>query len=197
MNREQWLTAAVKALRSRVVPNSFNLPERIKISCGWPGSGSIKTRIGVCWPAECSTAGNVEIFISPILADPVRILDVLTHELGHATGIHEHGKDFKAYMKAVGLEGKATSSHAGEDLLERLNTIAEKLGPYPHDTINPSDPLKKQSTRMLLISCECGLKVRTVRKWVDAVQQAGKPFTCWLCGKAMTVPEGEPQEDSE
>jgi len=78
--------------------------------------------IGQCWSTQSSSAGVNEIFISPKLADPVEVLDTLTHELVHAVDNckHKHGKEFKAIAKKIGLEGKMREASAGAQSIDPL-----------------------------------------------------------------------------
>src|SRR3970282_413591 len=118
-----------------------------------------------------------EVFISPTLAEPVKVLDVLTHELVHATvGLKaKHGKLFKRCALAVGLEGKMRSTHAGDALVKLLTGHAKTLGHYPHDELeHMTTGERKQGTRLLKAECgACGYTGRVTRKWLDA---AGAPL---------------------
>ena len=170
MTREQWLNDATVELSALLSEHGGELPEHVRVSCSWP-SQSIRKRIGEAWSAECSTDRAHETFISPILSDSVRVLDVLTHELvHHCVGVeHGHKAPFARLAKAVGLTGKMTATVAGPELTERLNAIAEKLGPYPHATLSPTDGRKKQGTRMIKCECpDCGYVARTTGKWLSA-----------------------------
>ncbi len=114
MNREQYLTDGINHLSGLFLNIGYELPP-VKVTCSWPGGGSAQSRIGECWPRQASKAGYNEIFISPLIDNPVRALDVLTHELIHAIDDCQHGhrKEFSRIAKAVGLEGKPTSTYAG------------------------------------------------------------------------------------
>jgi hypothetical protein len=85
MTREQWLETAIAELRVGVF-SSHPLPNNIRVSCGFPSKGSRSSksqRIGECWDKLASSDDHYEIFISPVLADPLRVLDVLSHEICH------------------------------------------------------------------------------------------------------------------
>lgn len=168
MNREAWLTQLIDALRPMFTEAGYEIPA-VRVSCSWP-SKSIRKRIAECWHSEASADGSRQIFISPVLGTEAEIADIMVHELIHAclpsgTG---HKKPFKDAMKALGLVGKATSTHAGEELARRLNGTIKPLGKYPHAVLNLSEQEKKQTTRMLRLCCsECGCIVRTTQKWVN------------------------------
>ena len=65
----------------------------------------------------------------------MRILDILLHELIHARlpDGAGHNKDFRTWMKKLGLKGKPTATIAekGSPLYDKLKEIVEKLGPLP------------------------------------------------------------------
>lgn len=184
--REQWLTAGAKVFEPWFNELDHSYPEVLRVSCGLAGARIGGKRIGECWSDEASKDHAREVFISPELDDPSRVLDVLLHELIHAVLPHDvgHGRPFKKLMKSLGLEGKATATIAGDDLKERLNAmIADELGPYPHAALTAGSR-KKQGTRMLKIECPgCGYTVRAAAKWIHV----GLP-TC-SCGTEMFCPD--------
>lgn len=184
MNREAWLNQAVQELRDDF---PTPLPERIRVTCGWPskgGRGEKKRVTGECWLDKSSGDKHHEIFISPMECESSEVLGILTHELVHTVTPGEgHKKPFRDVAVAIGLEGKMTATTTGEDLLARFQTIVQKIGDYPHAAINPNNA-SKQSTRMLKIQCpRCGWMARTSQKWMDL----GLP-TC-ACGEQMINPE--------
>ena len=185
-SREDWLGRLVDALRPTFAELGNPLPERIRVSCGWPSrsalSGKAK-RIGEAWSQRCSADGAHETFLSPVLADPMEVGATLVHELvHHAVGVQAgHKGPFRKLATAVGLVGKMTATTAGKELQARLHALTEQLGQYPHATLTGGDGRKKQSTRMLKVACpDCGCIVRMTRQWLD---QVGAP-TC-ACGSAM------------
>lgn len=171
--REEWLNRATVHLTELFELNDLKVPIT-KISCGWPTKGAVSKRqrtLGQCFTKACSSAGVNEIFISPILSDSIRVLDVLTHELCHAVDncVSAHGAGFKRMANCMGLEGKATATHAGDALkatFKRL--ITDELGDYPHQALDVSKGEKKQGTRLLKAVCpDCGYTIRLTKKWVD------------------------------
>ena len=157
LTREQWLNAATELLNDKVFqPVGFDIPKDVKVSCGWTssewedalcGTGSRQTTIGQCCSRAASSNNVNEIFISPKLSDALRVLDVLAHELIHAIDDCQNGHKgaFRTMAKAIGLEGKMTSTTASPELLERLTAISEFLGEYPHGELTANG--KKQGTR--------------------------------------------------
>lgn len=172
--REAWLEAGIAALRPVFHEAGHTIPDNVKVTCGWPSKSALakkKQRIGECWSDKASEGKVFEVFISPALADPVRVLDVLAHELVHATvGLEaKHGKEFKRCATAIGLEGRMTSTHAGEALEAKLRAMVKTLGDYPHAKLQSmTNGDKKQTTRLKKCECACcGYTVRVTAKWLD------------------------------
>ena len=185
MNREEWLHQAIALLNKEVFSLvDVDLPVDIKVSCGWASSGgasSKRTTIGQCFARRVSENNVNEIFISPKLADAVEVLEVLAHELIHAFDDCKSGHRgaFKRIAVAIGLEGKMTSTHAGEVLKEKLNSIFIDLGEYPHAKLDYSKQIKPQTTRNMKISCTvCEFSYRTSRKNIEQMTNQ----TCNCCG---------------
>lgn len=188
--REQWLEDATDHLYTDYIGELGRMEKghSWQISCGWPSTRSQSTanrRLGECWAAEaCTDKSTHHIFISPALDSPVEVLPVLLHELIHAVcgaGVGHKGP-FKRIATAVGLEGKMTSTHAGEELAKRLNVLARTLGPYPHKALTGASSRKKQSTRLLRVICNnCGYTCRITALWIAI----GLP-TC-PCGERMVA----------
>lgn len=181
MNREEYLTQAMNLMAPLLeehMPGCTDAIENWRVTCGFPGGGSARTRIGECWDAGASEGGTTEMFISPKLATQEDVDHVLLHEMIHAAVGNKHGHrgPFRTLAVAVGLEGKMTATTCGEALRERLNDILAPLGDYPHSTLNMAGR-KKQTTRMVKLECKgCGYILRTSRKWIEV----GIPTCC--CG---------------
>lgn len=196
-NRESWLQAAVEKLRPMFRGHNLVVPE-VAISVGWPSRGALskkKQTIGQCWYGSMTADNKPQLFISPVLDEVCEpqfgVLPTVVHEIVHVVAGPDakHGPRFVKVMKQLGLEGKPTSTHAGEDLLERLKQIAAELGAFPHSKIVPgiADP-KKQTTRMKKCSCvDCGYVARTVRKWIE---ERGEPICpCNMKPMKVELPE--------
>ena len=120
MTREEWLLAMTKEVRPLFAAASAPLPDRIRVSCGWPrskglASPSSKNRtIGQCWPTEFSADGTPEVFISPYVAEAGQVAAVLVHELIHVAlnCRHGHKGPFRKIALKIGLAGKMTATHA-------------------------------------------------------------------------------------
>ncbi len=174
MNRETWLHEMVGRIAPSFAEAGYTLPSSIAVSVGFPSRGALSTkkqRIGECWyPATAADGQTSTIFVSPVLTEGVRVADVLVHELCHAVlpfGV-KHKAPFAKLAAKMGLVGKPTATEAGMELVERLNAHIKEVGPYPHAALTPFLQEKKQSTRMLKVSCgECGYTVRLTQKWLD------------------------------
>lgn len=179
--REQWLMDAIAALRPMFQEKGIEIPE-VRVSVGWPGGrGSKSDTIGQCWNTECSADKKPQIFISPVVSEPLQALATLAHEMIHAADdcTNGHRGPFGKWARAIGLEGKLTATYAGPELESRLISLQDELGNYPHSALKKSAP-KKQTTRMIKVMCpSCDYTVRTTAKWIEV----GLP-TC-PCGTEM------------
>lgn len=219
MNREEWLTAAAGHIAKQVLepaglrsmtPRDGQDDRRdwseLRVSTSFPSKKalSLKNRtIGQCWAPEASSKGLTEVFISPVLEEPVRVLDVLTHEMVHACMPQgtKHGPQFAAACRAVGLEGKPTATAAGPELTATLEMIATVIGPYPHAAIDQT-LIPKQATRQLKAACvneacESGqyayrpgqrFQVRITQQWWNAY---GPEMVCPACGEGLELSGGK------
>jgi hypothetical protein len=213
--REEWLRVAVETLRPIIAAKGFELP-RVRCSVGFPkGHGRMDRVIGQCWSKLVSADGTFEIFITPTLDNPARVLDILVHELGHACLPDAgHKKPFADYCRAMRLNGPWTATTAGPEFGEEIArpVFAAQSFDYPHarmlidsagrgmpqpkapgdpgdDPEEPGGRIGKQGTRMHKRACKvCGYTVRLSHKWLAK----GSP----LCGNVecaafQTQMEGE------
>ena len=171
ITREEWLNRLAKHL-NRVLFKGKEL-EKFRVTCGWPShraaSASNKV-IGQCFDTTVSADGTCEMIISMSIDDPMRVADILAHEMVHGiVGIEAgHGKPFRDLAKSIGLEGKMTATVAGPEFIEKVQPILDKMPAYPHASLNLRGKVKKQGTRMIKCSCpECGYTVRTTAKWLE------------------------------
>ena len=183
--REEWLVALVNELRPDFQAQELEIPP-VRVSCSWP-SRSIRKTLGQCFGTKSAKDGIHQIVVSPAIGDVVQIVETMVHELLHAclpdgTG---HKAPFKRGMVKLGLEGKATATHAGQTLLHHLHELCAKLGEYPHSALKLKDPAeKKQGTRLIKLTCPgCGYVLRTTQKWIET----GLP-TC-ACGEEFKQEE--------
>jgi len=193
ITREQWLQHAVTFIRNEF-PDA-GIPA-VNVSCSWPGGGSPAKRIGECWPRAASKAGINEVFISPKLEDPAKVLGILTHELAHAIDdcSSGHRKGFTTIAKALGCEGKATQMTPPEAVLAGWATrMVHAHGTFPHRILDKTKSgTKKQSTRMLKAEClDCEAVWRMSAKHMINVTR------CPCCGSDHLSHDGAPEEDGE
>ena len=168
MNREEYLELAADELSDYIGKAGYSMP-KLKVSAGWPSSKAFSTKgrtLGECWHHESIEQEASHIFISPCLSDTSTVLGVLVHEIGHAILPQEvkHKKAFKQYMTAVNLTGKATATKPGEVLQSFFDLLIDRIGTYPHDSIDKGPKQKKQTTRLRLWICNgCDLKIRVAK----------------------------------
>ena len=155
MNRETYLNKLAQELKMSVFKQAqINIDlSKVKISCGYPTTGSKGKAIGQC-PATSNNGYN-EIFIHPVLQDSIKVAGVLAHELVHAHDDCEngHNKVFRKMALAIGLEGKMTATTEGEEFAKQAQKIVDKIGEYPHKKLESSGTKKKQTTRMVKVVC--------------------------------------------
>jgi hypothetical protein len=167
------LERVVEALRSRFSDAGYTVPEKIRVSIGWPKRSVTCAALGECWSTSASSDRHAELFISPELTDGLRIVGVLVHELVHATvGVAAgHGPLFKRCALAIGLRGPMRATEPGEDFIAWAEALFRKVGDYPSGFLSYAPA---QSTRMLRCECQaCGYIARVSRRWLD---EAGPPI---------------------
>lgn len=155
--REQWLVAAIDLITKKIFkPNNFEVPA-VRVSVGWPGGRGKKAGVqGQCFATGTTTDKTAQIFVSPAEASVPTVLAIVTHELVHAVDDCKsaHKSGFIKIAKEIGFLPKWTSSDNRSDALtEKLATIAEKLGPYPHAAIELTERPTVQKTYMLKVMC--------------------------------------------
>lgn len=168
--REEFLQALVKALRAE-------FPElgrgRVAVSVGFPKGrrGGRGKAIGQCWPPELAEDKVSHVFIHPGL-DLADVPHVMLHELIHDTvgcGVGHKGS-FVKLCKVVGLVKPWTATTPSEALASRLNALVKKLGTYPHGRLNaPERDPSKPKSRLLLLECPCGHKLRVAASTYEAM----------------------------
>ena len=198
-NRETWLHAFTAAARPYFAKAGRPLPETLRIGVGWTSGGARAASkvIGECYHPQAASDGVRSIIISTGagLPDAEAVAAVLTHELAHAAleaGVG-HKAPFVALVRALGLEGKATATVAGDDWRAWAGPVLEALGPYPHSTLSAGETgKKKQAARMLKVECKgCGYTVRASKKWLEIAVP-----DCPICREPMLC-EGLDGEDGE
>jgi len=170
-NREDWLSAAVSELRPFFDAVGAPLPANVRVTCGFPSNAKRSGAIGECWADTASADQTFEVLISPVLDDPLRVFDVLVHELCHSTaGAMNHGVNFQRVAAAMHLAPSPTKAAwkatcRGPAFIGTFGAIIDSLGAYPHAALTMNSK-KVQTTRMLKAVCpSCGYTVRLTQKW--------------------------------
>lgn len=171
--REAWLLEVASLLQPEFQQVTLvKTPPKYRVSVGFPSSGKRGKAIGECWAANLSKDAHHEIFIHPVLDEPVSVAATLTHEMAHAyAGLAaKHGPLFKKVVTPLGLVGPMKSTTAGDVFKQLIAPILKKVGDYPHAALTTggvSSRGPKQSTRMIKVACgECGYTVRSSMKWI-------------------------------
>lgn len=187
--RESWLAAAAVMLQHEVFPvagiDAASWEQRkYRVSCGFPigyrGSRTGKVALGQAFDPSISADGTMEVFINPILDNPVDVIAVLAHELIHVeAGIAcGHRGRFASIARSIGLVGAMTATVPGDELRGKLQRIVADLGVYPHAKVDPN-ARKKQGTRLLKLQCsDCGWTARVSALQGNRLHAAS---TCPVC----------------
>lgn len=179
MNRETWLQEIAAKMAPRFEELGYPLP-KFRVSVGFTGAGKVSNVGGECWHIGNSADRTFEIFISPILDDPMRVADILCHELIHAAVGFEHGHkgEFATLALALGLQRPMMATTGGPAFIEWVRPFVEEVCPLPHARLSWREPIArgaedpeadndngrpvagssnakpKQSTRMLKATCK-------------------------------------------
>lgn len=183
-NREQWLAHCTRLLAPVFQKTGKPIPQNVRSTCGFPSRAALArkgTRIGECWDARASAGNHFEIFVSPLIAEPLEAAAILAHELVHAAvGLEaKHGAKFRKCAMGVGLEGKMKATVPGATFKHWFASVADELGPYPHQELRASSAPKKQTTRMLKVFCpECQAEEAPyiVRMSATTIAEKGTPI---------------------
>lgn len=162
--REQWLDAAVAAIRARIP----TIASRIRCAPGFPRTFSRSGTTAEVIPDTDSEDKTYEVLIAPTLADPETVFAALLGQVLHTLpgALTPASQTYRDALTnwGMGIDGQDISPtvdfphHWGADL--------DSLGPYPHAAVTVA-ARKVQSTRMLKLACPtCGYIVRTTGKWL-------------------------------
>jgi hypothetical protein len=147
VNAQDWLTRLAQAMRPVFEDASYPFPDRFCVTVGHTSRGD---RYGEAHARSETRDGTGNIYISPYLADPIRIGEILIHELVHlVVGVeNDHDETFKACADRIDLVGEVTSTLAGSDLMPRLRAMIEELGEYPYSPLieRPPQIAEKESS---------------------------------------------------
>lgn len=190
--RQEWIEEAVRMFREHFAANWWTVPEKVRISVGFPiGVKDGKRKLGQCMHCIHSADSHTEIFLSPDHRGTQEVLETIAHELIHATveGANPgpdykpqgHKGKFKTCALAIGFKGPMTSTPADQKMLDIIKVITDKIGEFPAGVLSMVGR-KKKATYLLKCECEtCGYVARVTAKWID---QAGTPI-CPSCMEPM------------
>ena len=194
--RETYLTeAAGLLLDEKIMPAvvasgyAYDRPA-FRISVGWPKGSRSSKAVAQCFVRRVSGDSVSEIFVSPEIDSPIKVLDCVIHELIHAVDdcASGHRNFFARIARSIGLEGPFTATYAGPELAEYLAQVAELLGDFPHHKMVLSESGKApQTTRMLKVACtNCGFHFRTSAQQVARLDHASVCPACDI--PALSIP---------
>jgi len=195
LTSEEWLRELVYRLHAEVFPVATGdqpLPT-FRIARGFPGGGSARTRIGECWSSVSSADGVTEMFVSPLLDDPMRVAGATAHEMVHMlVGVqHGHKAPFARVAKAIGLEGKMTATTEGEAFTAAVDPILADMPAYPAAAMSLAGR-KVKKTYLLKVTCEAegceDVVFRMTQKVVTACENGpAGAVLCPCCGGPATI----------
>ena len=166
--REEWLMETVEQIKPIFEQVGYQVP-RVKVSIGFPSTGSKGRHLGQCWSTKSSEDGLNQIFLAPHLETPVEYLDTLVHELVHAVDncSSKHGAGFKKIAKDVGLKGPMRSAGAGESLMKDLVKISDLLGNFPHGRLNIPRLASNAGVKRTGARCnDCSYEIVMLKKYL-------------------------------
>lgn len=182
--REEWLNRATGLFTRHWATLGVKVPSDVQLSCGFPGGGSIRRRIGECWSRSRSARKVNQVFISPVIDNPIKALDILGHELLHAVEDCRsgHGRNFTKLSGRVGYSGGKSSSAETPQAKAMIAGMCKVLGKYPHGAVSIPEKKAKTSSGLHKFTCEeHGDVLYTTEK---KVAKFGAP-KCRKCGGEM------------
>ncbi|WP_433332487.1 hypothetical protein [Spirillospora sp. CA-294931] len=185
--REGWLKASIELLRPWFTEQQHEIPE-LYVSVSFPATGGRSgQRIGECH--HSSRDGSPHVLVHPYLEDPIRVLDVVVHELVHVVMGPDvgHKAPFRHLALEIGLTGESMKATvATPELREVLASMVRRsLGPYPHSALQQYVP-KQQSRQMkvVCVSADCPAFNPKKKDGRHVVRMSATRFEEWgnICG---------------
>jgi hypothetical protein len=134
---EVWLNEAVKLLRPVFAESGYEIPP-VHVSVGFSTDGykpsAKKNTIGVCHASWMTMDGINEIYITPLVTEPVDVISLLVHELIHAVDDckSNHGPGFQKISRALRCtDNRHVPMNEWRETIERYRAMALQLGRYP------------------------------------------------------------------
>lgn len=195
-NREAFLNAAVDELRPFFSSRGHTLPAEIRVATGYPTNAKRSgfKVLGECIPNTNSADGHYEIWISPILADPIKVVETLIAQLCRTAkgALTVTNLAYTRVAEAMHILPAGTGSNPykevthGQEFINSYIAIIDSLGVYPHGVVDISVH-KSQGTRMLLARCPtCQCSIRMTAKWVYNAHGDVELPTC-RCGDTFAL----------
>lgn len=184
INREHWLELA-KAPLAKMLRRAAGLKlPKCRVSCGFTGSRVGMRAIGIAWNKRAAADGVAQVYISPLLDEGSRVLDVLLHEFIHVC-IPEagHRRPFHKAAISVGLKGKMTATVASKSLLAQLKPIMRALGPYPHARLRATSSrnVPRKGKPVVIIDPTTGAKIEAgANQLLKLVDPAMASYALWM-----------------
>jgi hypothetical protein len=140
-NTEAWLTEAIELFRPIFEKSGLIIP-KINVLCGFGVDGYKPDRklngIGECHPRKYSKDEANDIYITPILDHPTKVLEVLAHEIIHAINdcADGHGPMFQDIAKMIHHPDYRFSKLEDQIIFEGITRpMALTLGRYPRSGV--------------------------------------------------------------
>ena len=134
---EVWLNEAVELMRPRFAAAGYEIPP-VHLSVGFSSVGyRVNTKrynMGMCYARRMDKDGINQIFISPVLDEPITVLVTLAHELVHAIDDckHSHGPVFQQISKDLKLtDCRAVNMMDYVETVKFYRWMLDQLGRYP------------------------------------------------------------------
>lgn len=134
---EVWLNEAVELMRPRFAEAGYEIPP-VHLSVGFTVYGyRVNTKrliLGTCSSRKMDKDGINQIFISPVVDDPMNVLVTLAHELVHAIDDckHSHGPVFQQISKDLKLtDCRAVNMMDYVETVKFYRWMLDQLGRYP------------------------------------------------------------------
>jgi hypothetical protein len=134
---EVWLHEAMELMRPKFAEAGYEIPP-VHLSVGFSSAGyRVNTKrliLGMCYSRRMDKEGLNQIFISPVLDEPLKVLVTLAHELVHAIDDckHSHGPVFQKISKDLKLtDCMAVNLFDFRDTLRFYQSMLDQLGRYP------------------------------------------------------------------
>ncbi len=134
---EVWLHEAVELMRPKFAEAGYEIPP-VHLSVGFTVYGyranTKRVIFGTCSSRKMDKDGINQIFISPVLDEPMTVLETLAHELVHAIDDckHSHGPVFQQISKDLKLtDCRAVNMIDYVETVKFYRWMLDELGRYP------------------------------------------------------------------